>query len=49
MTLKLKEIYQKLITQGIAKDPRGVEGVSRYLQEQKKIWEELKEKTHAEI
>lgn len=44
MTLKLKEIYQKLITQGIAKDPRGVEGVSRYLQEQKKIWEELKEK-----
>ncbi len=44
MTLKLKEIYQKLLTQGIAKDPRGVEGVSRYLQEQKKIWEELKEK-----
>ena len=41
--MKLREIYQLAVDKGIAKDPRGKDGVEKYLNRLKKNYEELKE------
>lgn len=43
MILKIKEIYDYLVTRGIEKDPRGPEGVKVALEREKKKFAEMKE------
>jgi len=49
MSLTIEEIYQLAIKMGIGADPRGKEGVSKYLARQKKAYGELSAKKKEEF